>query len=97
MNRKKRRKQQALRRAQKPNEILTPASPRWDEFVAALDAVLEQPPYCDGDYIQAGDKVHRHAKRIMANMGGINIAGSLAFFASKGGHCDCEILLNLDL
>jgi hypothetical protein len=32
----------------------------------------------------------------MAKMGGINIAGSLAFFASKGGHCDCEILLNID-
>jgi hypothetical protein len=29
-------------------------------------------------------------------MGNINIAESLALFESLGGHCDCEIMLNVD-
>jgi Protein of unknown function (DUF2695) len=32
----------------------------------------------------------------MRDMGGIDIAASLEFFMANGGHCDCEILLNVD-
>jgi hypothetical protein len=53
---------------------------------------------CDGDGSGASDpaKVHRHAKHVMAQMGGVDIPASLAYFGEHGGHCDCEILWNVD-
>ena len=48
---------------------------------------------CDGD---AEPNVHHHAKRIMAEMGDIDIPASLASIKNAGGYCDCEILLNVD-
>jgi hypothetical protein len=79
-------------------KVLTPKSPRWDEFADALYEALYGPNGgCDGDIGQAGPtKVHGHAKQIMTAMGGVDIPASLKFFASKGGYCDCEILLNVD-
>jgi Protein of unknown function (DUF2695) len=73
-------------------EILTPESPRWEQFTDMLDT-LGSMEGCDGD---AGEHVHRHAKAVMAAMGGIDIEATLAFFESRGGYCDCEILLNVD-
>jgi len=70
-------------------EVLTPESPRWEQFTDMLDSM----EWCDGD---AGPNVHRHAKAIMAAMGGIDIEASLAFFEDHGGYCDCEILLNVE-
>jgi hypothetical protein len=32
----------------------------------------------------------------MRDMGGIDVEASLEFFMANGGHCDCEILLNVD-
>jgi hypothetical protein len=69
-------------------EVLTPESPRWEQFT---DMLLGSG--CDGD---AGDHVHRHAKAVMAAMGGIDIEATLAFFEDHGGYCDCEILLNVE-
>src|SRR5262245_12511951 len=71
---------------------LTPESPRWNEFVDALMAALDTWG-CDGD---AEPNVHHHAKRIMAAMGDIDIAATLASFEDAGGYCDCEILMNVD-
>ena len=70
-------------------EILTPESPRWEQFTDMLGSM----EWCDGD---AGAHVHRYAKAVMAAMGGIDIEATLAFFESHGGYCDCEILLNVD-
>jgi hypothetical protein len=69
--------------------ILTPENPRWDEFICALaDAVTQRG--CSGTS-------HRHhAKKVMADMGDVDIAESLAFFESHGGYCDCEILFNVE-
>lgn len=36
------------------------------------------------------------AADVLADMGGLDIVGSLDFFGRNGGHCDCEILLNVD-
>ena len=71
---------------------LTPESPRWDEFVNALEAALDTWG-CDGD---AEPNVHHHAKRIMAEMGDIDIPASLASIKNAVGYCDCEIFLNVD-
>jgi hypothetical protein len=70
-------------------EVLTPESARWDEFAVALEvALMEHGCTADTD--------RRNAKRVMTAMGGIDIPKSLAFFESRGGYCDCEILLNVD-
>jgi hypothetical protein len=72
--------------------VLTPESPEWEAFVKILFDAMERDG-CDGD---AGQAVHRHARAAMTSMGGIDIEETLAFFESRGGYCDCEILLNVD-
>jgi len=69
------------------SEVLTPESPRWNEFVDALDQA-GRAGGCHHD--------HRLAKRVMTEMGNIDIEESLVFFESRGGFCDCEILINVD-
>jgi hypothetical protein len=76
-------------------EVLTPQSPRWNGFCNRLAQAMhmtDESWHCDGD----GPHVHRYAKQIMAEMGGIDVPASLAFFESRGGYCDCEILFNVD-
>ena len=66
-------------------EVLTPESPRWDQFADRLaDVALP----CDHSF--------RLAKQIMADMGNIDIPASVRFFEEHGGYCDCEIMLNVD-
>jgi hypothetical protein len=74
------------------SETLTPESLRWNEFTGALDEALTATG-CGGD---APPHAHSHAKKIMAEMGNIDVEGSLEFFEARGGYCDCEILLNVD-
>jgi Protein of unknown function (DUF2695) len=79
-------------------EILTPDSERWDAFADTLFLALypdggDKGSTCLGD---SGPGVHRYVKEIMQDMGGIDVAASLEFFMAHGGHCDCEILLNVD-
>ena len=66
-------------------ETLTLQHPRWNAFARELVEVLSK--RCHHD--------HRHAERIMTSMGNINIPASIEYFASRGGFCDCEILLNV--
>ena len=81
--------------------VLTPQNPRWGEFVDRLSAALyvdDESWQCDGDESNnrtTPEQVHRHAKGVMATMGGIDTAASLDFFKAHGGYCDCEILLNV--
>ncbi len=80
------------------DEILTPQSPRWDEFAEALAEALSVPGRpeawrCDG---ARGDLRYRYAKQVMADMGNVDVEGTLAYFAANGGACCCEILLNVD-
>ena len=80
-------------------EILTPASPRWSLFVRLLgDTITDGLPKgtwrCGND--GSGGSEHRYAEAVMAELGGIDIAGTLAFFRQDGGYCDCEILFNVD-
>jgi hypothetical protein len=79
-------------------EILTPESGRWDTFTETLYLALfpdgdDKRTTCLGD---SGPGVHRYAKKIMKDMGDVDIAASLEFFQAHGGHCDCEILYNVD-
>jgi hypothetical protein len=85
----------AFERSKMMSETLTPKSPRWDEFGAALYDAIDISG-CDGDEAKPG-LVYRHAKEIMANMGDVDVEASLKFFKANGGYCDCEILLNVVL
>jgi hypothetical protein len=72
---------------------MTPEHPRWEEFCERLDAALEgSPAGCNGCGHPAG---HEAARSILATMDDVDVAASLAYFREHGGHCDCEILLNL--
>ena len=70
-------------------DLLTPTHPRWNEFVSVL-GFLVRTNGCDGD------RAHPHAKAAMTNMGNVDIEASLDYFQHHGGHCDCEILFNVE-
>jgi hypothetical protein len=88
-----------MRRKPMALEILTPASSRWGLFVRLLENSLTEGMPADtwrcGNDGSGGSK-HRYAEAVMAELGGIDIAGTLEFFRQHGGGCDCEILLNVD-
>ena len=48
-----------------------------------------------GDNGSGGSK-HLYAEAVLAELGEIDIDGTLEFFRKHGGHCDCEILFNVD-
>ena len=66
-------------------DIITPQHSRWNEFVEALEHMICW--VCGGT-----DKPL--TTRILEEMGGFDVPGSLAFFEERGGYCDCEIILN---
>ena len=68
-------------------EVLTPHSPRWEEFIEQLDAALAENG-CDA-------KTLRHAIAVMRKMGGVDIEATVDFLESHGGGCNCEIFLNV--
>ena len=77
-------------------EIMTTKHPRWDEFCNRLEGsegcnFTEESWTCYGGY----DK--RFATAILGTMEGVDIEKSLAYFEENGGHCDCEILFNIDV
>jgi Protein of unknown function (DUF2695) len=77
-------------------EIMTPENPRWEQFT---DLMLDGMEWngCDGGRNQtAPENVHRQAKAVLETMGGVDVDKTLQFFESRGGYCDCEILLNVD-
>jgi hypothetical protein len=75
-------------------EILSPTSPRWSEFIGRLhhaivvSAEIPLERLCNGDLC--------HARSIMARMGDIDIASSLAGFEQQACPCDCAILDRFD-
>lgn len=77
-------------------EILTPESPRWGEFTERLGG----PEGCnfteDGKFTCDNSNMRPLAVAILARMGEIDINKTLEYFSAHGGHCDCEILFNVD-
>lgn len=83
-------------------EIMNHSNDRWEEFLSRL----EGPEGCDFQEKEPGN--HKsitwkceggenkdYSKKILEEMGGIDIEASLRFFEENGGHCDCEILFNV--
>ena len=62
----------------------------WDEFCEALWRAIA-PGRCMGD----GAGRHYFARWLLAERG-YDVEASLTLYETKGGYCDCEILLNVD-
>ena len=68
-------------------EVMNNTHPEWDEFMNKLGAMVE----CDGC-----NHTHQAAKHILDIFyPDANPDRSIEHFKSKGGFCDCEILLNV--
>lgn len=80
-------------------EVMTPIHPKWEDFCSRL----EGPEGCDfqeknGEFTWEckGGFDKTKSISILKKMGGIDVEKSLKFFEENGGHCDCEILFNVD-
>jgi hypothetical protein len=71
---------------QMSKKLLTPECAEWQIFLVALWGAVSDHG-CRHD--------HRHAEKIMADMGDVDIGGSVAFFEEHDGFCDCEVGLNV--
>lgn len=82
--------------------MITPTHPRWKEFTDRLGG----PEGCNFREVKGqmrwdcgGGWDKTKARKILETMGFLDgeIADSLEFFEAQGGHCDCEILFNVDV
>ena len=81
------------------NPVMTPRDARWAEFVERL----EGPEGCNFHEDDQGSVVWScpgghdkpAARRILTAMG-YDVDQSLDYFEQYGGHCDCEILFNVN-
>ncbi len=70
---------------------LTIGHPRWPEFIGRLMIVLGDPT----DNRCEGGRSQRYAAQALTEMGGLDVQDSLRYFTAHGGHCDCEIIMNV--
>lgn len=78
-----------------PDLVMTREHPRWREFCERL-AGPEACDFKDGGTWKCDSRADRpFARKILEDMG-MNMAESLRYFSRHGGHCDCEILFNVD-
>lgn len=79
---------------------MTPEHPRWEEFCNRLGGPEgcnfqegAEPPHTI-TWNCAGGSDKTFATKILEAMD-MDVAASLAHFDAHGGHCDCEILFNV--
>ena len=81
-------------------KVMTPQHPKWREFCDRLTS-------SDGCNFQEdengkitwrcrGGHDKSFATQILQSYSNIDIKASLQYFDEHGGHCDCEILFNVD-
>jgi hypothetical protein len=78
-------------------EVMTPKSPRWDEFCDALDEAVGLLD-CGGDSTFPPNPdwpTHALTKRVLTLMGHVDVEASIDFYKQHGGYCDCEVMLNV--
>lgn len=63
--------------------ILSPEDPRWEDFVEHMEVRAN----CD--------HTTQHAETFLRKEKDMDVEGTLDYFKSRGGYCDCEILLNV--
>ena len=79
------------------DNVMNCEHPKWIEFMDRLAGE----GYCDfrveaGIYVWDCDRTKDRpfARALLAEYG-CDIDASMAFFSSRGGHCDCEIVFNV--
>ena len=79
-------------------EVMTPEHPRWEEFCNRLAGPegcdFQKKPDGNTTWKCAGGTDKTFATKILKAMH-VDMAASLAYFDEHGGHCDCEILFNV--
>lgn len=70
------------------NDIMTPTNPSWPAFIGQLEAQIEE----DGK----GCVPHHWRSRILLKKFGCDAKASIAYFKQHGGHCDCEVVVNVE-
>lgn len=82
------------------HNLMTPNHPDWERFYG----LLQGPEGCDFREDERGKITWRCAggmdksiatQILEKNFPGINVEASLAYFETRGGHCDCEIVFNV--
>ena len=82
---------------QEAGEVLTPDHPRWAEFVERLGGEEGCNFREDKASWRCGSEPEKpRAEAILRDMGGVDVDESLVFFDLHGGHCDCQILFNVE-
>lgn len=79
--------------------VLTPEHSLWREFcdrLAGPEACNFQGEGEDVTWTCAGGRNQDFSKAILQTMDGIDVEGTLLYFSEHGGHCDCEVLFNVD-
>jgi hypothetical protein len=69
------------------NLIMIPEHPRWNEFAEKLCAVVHSPRDCNHTTQNTGS--------ILTAMGDLDVKASLDSLQSRGGFCDCEVIMNV--
>lgn len=82
---------------------MTPDNERWEEFAERLkgEECCDFKEKIKGDPNSITWKCSSKSDRplataILEKMGNVDIPKSLKYFDEHGGHCDCEILFNVD-
>lgn len=73
-------------------EVLTPKSERWRLFADALNILGEHM----GCPTRRSPLAHAGARALLHQMGQVDVDATIARLVALGGHCDCEIAMNVD-
>lgn len=83
-------------------EIMTPSNNRWNEFYHRLVGIegcnfrQKEKDNTESIIWNCNSKPDRpFATKILESMGNIDIKKTMVFFDEKHGHCDCEIIFNV--
>jgi len=78
--------------------VMTPAHPKWAEFVTRLAG----PEGCHFRQVQGqfvsdcdGEPSRPKATALLKDYD-VDVEASLAYFDEHGGHCDCEVVFNVE-
>lgn len=81
--------------------VMTPWNPRWPEFFDELvgsDWDKREAVRCKGVLMLADGTFNKEslAIKILEDMN-MDLKASVAFWVSHGGHCDCEVIYNVEI
>jgi hypothetical protein len=82
-----------------PLVILTPEHPLWSDFcdrLAGEEGCDFQGEGLNTTWRCKAGRNQDYSRAILQTMVGIDVDATLRYFSEHGGHCDCEVLFNVD-